>query len=174
LEQRPSSIPDQQLVTAALGGDRAAFAALVQRYGPAVKAVAYGILRDHHLAEDAAQDAFVSAHRQLARLRLRELFGRWLLAIARQRALACRRTLKVQLPLDAAHDVELPRLVDHDLLDEVMALPERERRLVLLRYFSGYSIAEIARITDRPLGTVTKQISRACQRLRRQFSEVLK
>ena len=174
MEQRPSSIPDQQLVTAALGGDRAAFAALVQRYGPAVKAVAYGILRDHHLAEDAAQETFVSAHQQLARLRLRELFGRWLLAIARQRALACRRNLKVQLPLEAADDVESPRAVDHDLLDEVMALPEAERRFVMLHYFSGYSVSEIAQITDRPLGTVTKQMSRAYQRLRQRPSEVLK
>jgi RNA polymerase sigma factor (sigma-70 family) len=105
---------------------------------------------------------------------LRELFGRWLLAIARQRALACRRKLKVQLPLEEAHDVESPQAVDHDLLDEVMALPEAERRFVMLHYFSGYSVAEIAQITDRRIGTVTKQMSRAYQRLRERPSEVLK
>lgn len=43
---------------------------------------------------------------------------------------------------------------------------DRERVLVGLRYFDGYNTAEIAQITARPIGTVTKQLSRATRRLR--------
>lgn len=168
-----NTISDQQLVTAAVGGDREAFAALVGRYAPAVKAVAIGVLRDHHLAEDVAQETFVRAHERLGGLRVRELFGRWLLTIARFRAIECRRRRKTQLPLEAAEDMPSPQSADHHLLEEVMTLPERERRLVMLRYFSGYTVSEIAQITDRPIGTVSKQMSRAYERLRQRLSEVL-
>ena len=41
-----------------------------------------------------------------------------------------------------------------------MGLPERERRLLLLRHFDGHSVAAIAQIVGRPVGTVTKQLSR--------------
>jgi RNA polymerase sigma-70 factor (ECF subfamily) len=150
-----------------------AFALLVERYGRTAKAVAYGVLRDHHLAEDAAQEAFVLGHRHLGRLLAPGLFGRWLLAIAKRQALSSKRKLKVQLPIDAAQQVESPRSVDHGLLDEVMALPETQRRLVMLRFFSGYTVGEIAKITDQPIGTVTKQMSRAYERLRGRASEVL-
>ena len=57
--------------------------------------------------------------------------------------------------------------IDHDvLLRLVSRLPDRERVLVGLRYFDGHSMAEIAEIAGRPVGTVTKQLSRAIARLR--------
>jgi RNA polymerase sigma-70 factor (ECF subfamily) len=58
------------------------------------------------------------------------------------------------------------------LLAAVMSLPERERRLLMLRHFGGYSVAEIAHIVGRPVGTVTKQLSRGYARLRERFAKV--
>ena len=52
------------------------------------------------------------------------------------------------------------------LLTLVGRLPDHERVLVGLRFFDGHSLAEVATITGRPLGTVTKQLSRAIARLR--------
>ena len=46
------------------------------------------------------------------------------------------------------------------------SLPTRERVLIGLRFFDGHSLADIAEITTRPLGTVSKQLSRATTRLR--------
>ena len=53
------------------------------------------------------------------------------------------------------------------LLNRVRQLPKHERLIVSLRYFDGHGVQEIAQITGRPVGTVTKQLSRALERLRR-------
>jgi RNA polymerase sigma-70 factor, ECF subfamily len=50
-------------------------------------------------------------------------------------------------------------------------LPEREAMLIGLRYFDGHSMAEIATISEQPVGTVTKQLSRAIARLRSWYGE---
>ena len=50
-----------------------------------------------------------------------------------------------------------------------MTLPSQEQRVVLLRYFEGHPVGDIARMIGRPIGTVTKQLSRAHARLRRQM-----
>ncbi len=55
------------------------------------------------------------------------------------------------------------------LLESVMTLPSQERRVVLLRYFEGHPVRDIAKMIGRPTGTVTKQLSRAHARLRRQM-----
>ena len=57
--------------------------------------------------------------------------------------------------------------IDSELLLAALArLPEHERLVVALRYLEGHSVAEIGQVLGRPVGTVTKQLSRAIQRLR--------
>jgi RNA polymerase sigma-70 factor (ECF subfamily) len=174
---------DSQLVSAVLEGDEAAFAALVDRYQRTARAVAYHRIGDHHAAEDAAQEAFVAAFRKLPTLRDGSLFGPWLLAIVRHQAerIGKRGTRAAGrqpgVPLDHAADVAAPeesRLDDDNefLLAALMGLPERERRLLMLRHFGGHSVAEIAQMLGRPVGTVTKQLSRGYARLRERFAEV--
>jgi RNA polymerase sigma-70 factor, ECF subfamily len=73
-------------------------------------------------------------------------------------------------------DISEHELVDNDnshiwiehehLLSLVARLPDHERVLIGQRYLDGHSIAEIAAITSRPIGTVTKRLSRAIARLR--------
>ncbi len=169
---------DSQLVSAALQGDQAAFAALVGRYERAARAVAFHRTGDHHAAEDAAQEAFVTAYRNLPGLRDGSLFGRWLLAIVRHKAARIGRARRrTPVPLDHAIDIaarEENRL-DQDnefLLAALMAMPEREQRLLMLRHFGGHSVAEISQIVGRPVGTVTKQLSRGYARLRERFARV--
>ena len=57
------------------------------------------------------------------------------------------------------------------LLAAVAGLPEHERVVVVLHYVEGHSAQTIAEMTGRPLGTVTKQLSRAVGRLRQSLSE---
>jgi RNA polymerase sigma-70 factor (ECF subfamily) len=172
---------DSQLVSAALQGDQAAFAALVDRYQRAARAVAFHRIGDHHDAEDAAQEAFVAAYRKLSGLRDGSLFGRWLLTIVRHQAerIGRRGTRAVgrrrDVPLDHAEHLAAPEenRLDYDnefLLAALMGLPEREQRLLMLRHFGGHSVAEIAQIVGRPVGTVTKQLSRGYARLRERFA----
>jgi RNA polymerase sigma-70 factor (ECF subfamily) len=171
-----NTVSDQQLVAATLAGDRNAFAKLVDRYAAAVRTVAFHIVRDHHASEDIAQETFVAAYKRLANLRVPSLFGRWILKIARHQAVRLIRSSRPDVSLDHAADVATspPTETDTDhLLAEVMRLPEREQRLLMLRYFNGHSVEEIARITNRPVGTVTKQLSRGYARLRERLTEVL-
>ena len=168
---------DQELIAAVLVGRRSAFADLVRRYERTVRAVTVGVLRDHHAAEDAAQETFVAAYRRLGTLRDTSAFGSWLTTIARRRAIDMARRTHRQVPLDAAGEVPAAagdgRLDEQSerLLAEVMRLPEGQRVATMLRHFDGHSVQEIADIMGRPVGTITKLLSRAHQRLRRRLRE---
>jgi RNA polymerase sigma-70 factor, ECF subfamily len=171
---------DAEIVRAVLCGDREAFATLVSRHERAVWATAWHVLRDAHAAADAGQEAFLQAFHRLGELRQPELFGVWLLRIARREAirLARRRAREASTSLDEAgteppleHDGEAgvaQRLSAdaHELLMAVARLPEHERVVVALRYLEGHSVAEVAAQLGRPVGTVTKQLSRAIKRLK--------
>ena len=163
---------DAELVKAALDGERDAFAVLVKRYERPVRAVAMDILGDHTSAQDAAQDAFVRAYENLLALRKASAFGPWLMKITRRCALTMARQMPRETTLDPANactseskdgqlDEEKQRL-----LAAVVKLPESERQVVMLRYFSGHNVRDVAAILRRSVGTVTKQLSRAHKRLR--------
>ncbi len=171
LDQKLST--DDALVTATLGGERRAFEELVRRYERPARAVCMAILHDHHLAADAAQDAFVEAYRGLAKMKERSSFGAWLLTIARHRAL---RMQKIRKPDQSQIEAiaTAPAEADEALLQAVAALPEQERVVVMLRFFDGNDVAEIGGILGRPVSTVTKQLSRAYERLRGALSREMK
>ncbi len=61
-----------------------------------------------------------------------------------------------------------------DLVKSVGRLPEHEQEVVIFHYIDAYSVAEVAELTGRPVGTVTKQLSRAISRLREWLAEVHK
>jgi len=165
--------PDRQLVQRVLAGDRQAFAVLVERYEHAVFAAALKVLEDRQSAEDAAQNALVSAYENLGRLQDANAFGAWLLVIARNEALRLARARPRTVPLDATDghvESDYVESARDDELGEVMRaldrLPAHEQQVLMLRYFRDHSVANIAQITGRSVGTVTKQISRALQKLR--------
>lgn len=168
---------DADLVTAVRTGQRAAYAALVDRYERAVQAAAMEILRHHHAAQDVAQDAFVIAYRKLGSLRDAAAFGSWVIRIARREAVRAARRRR-EGSATVLEDLPAPQRngrldeTSETLLKHVLALPEQERVVVMLRYFSSYSVQQIAEATGRPVGTVTKQLSRAHERLRQWLKDV--
>lgn len=177
LDGRPGSDVDVQsdteLVEAVLGGDRASFAILVQRYERAVLGVALGILRDHHAAQDVAQDALATAFQRLGTLRRPGRFAPWILGIARRKAIDLwhQRSTgpRETVPLDcvvARGDGRLDERVEK-AFEAVDRLSQRQRQVVLHRYCDGLSVREIAQATGSPVGTVTKCLSRALARLRK-------
>src|SRR5262245_5297123 len=87
MEAEEGTKSDAELVAAVLEGDGGAFDDLVRRYDRSARATCYGVLRDWHLARDAAQDGFVAAYTNLRRLRQSASFGPWLLTIMRHRAI---------------------------------------------------------------------------------------
>jgi RNA polymerase sigma factor (sigma-70 family) len=171
-------IPDPAVVERVLDGDREAYAVLVERYQRSAHSVALGILCDFQAAEDATQEAFVTAFEKLGTLRKPERFGPWLIRITRHKALDALRQQRTTSPLEDAGDVAAdpvdPALGEASarLLAEVQRLPERERQIVMLRHFDGLSVKEIALHLGQAVGTVTKTLSRAHARLRKRLREL--
>jgi RNA polymerase sigma-70 factor, ECF subfamily len=175
---------DEELVRATRLGHRDAFASLVGRYERVVWVTARRILGDDDAVADAAQEAFLQAYRRLHALREPSLFAGWLLRIARREAsrMARLRSRHPTLSLDEC-DNERPSRPDgpegpfsadsEELLAAIADLPDHERSVVVLRYVDGRSVAEIAAACGRPVGTVTKQLSRALERLRLTLTEVI-
>lgn len=167
---------DAHLVQRVQNGDRAAFETLITRYERSVRYVALAFLTDHHAAEDATQETFIAAYRTLSTLREREKFGPWLMQIARRtsgKLVSQRQRMPVAVagPEREATPVTLETPLRQHLLTLLEQLPEQERLVVTMRYFDGHSAQEISDITARPLGTVTKQLSRAYERLREMIAK---
>ncbi len=185
---------ERALVDSVLAGDRDAFRHLVERESASVVRACHRILGDLHEAEDAAQEAFVTAYRSLASWRGDGPFGAWLTRIAVRIALrqAGRRRAVTWLdPEGSAEGVSGPANTaavaraslaaapqtdpsslavraerDSDVRRAVAALPEPYREVVSLRFFGELSLDEIARQTERPLGTVKTHLHRGLLRLR--------
>lgn len=163
---------DAELVTACLNGEKDAFAVLVRRYERPARAAALNVCRDYHCAADICQDAFVRAYEKLPRLRKPGSFGPWLMKITRRCALDSvhRNPKEAQLERATAAAIENPDgQLDADkqiLLAAVMKLSESQKQVIMLRYFAGHTVKDVAKIAGRSVGTVTKQLSRAHKRLR--------
>ena len=163
---------DSKLVKAVLNGDRHAYGCLFERYERSVQAVALGVLGDYHAAQDAVQEAFVTAYRKLGGLRKGSSFGPWVREIARREAIRTGRkiqqrkeTKQIVAQADAVSSDGRIDEPNHKLLNAVMRLPKHERVVIMLRYFDDHSTKTISEITGRPIGTVTMQLSRAHARL---------
>ncbi|MDB5354234.1 MAG: sigW 15 [Phycisphaerales bacterium] len=163
---------DEELVQRVRHGEREAFSRLVERYEQPALVVANAILHSWHDARDVVQDAFVTAFERLNRLWSPHKFGGWLLRIVRRRALWHRRRQVARsrlLVLMAQGPGREHAFTDEPAIDMaalIARLPEQECVVVSLRHLKELSVAQIARITGRPVGTVTKQLSRAYTRMR--------
>ncbi|NLS93464.1 MAG: RNA polymerase sigma factor [Planctomycetaceae bacterium] len=165
----------QEIVDRAKRGDLQAYGTLVERYERTVFAAVFSIMGDSHAAEDVTQEVFIQGYRKLASLRDTSRFAHWLLSVARREAVRAasrahrRRHLPIPETIDPPAENSNGSLLEEDkanLLRHVQDLPAHERLVVSLRYFDGHTMREIAEITGRPVGTVTKRLSRAIDRLR--------
>lgn len=169
---------DAELVARTVGGDREAFAVLMGRYERLARATAFRVVIDRHLVEDVVQEGFMAAYKSLPNLRVESKFGPWLLGIVRRQAVRSVRRKRETVPLHESTENTTLANGNDTLPDESMTLLELidrlsdgERSLIGLRHFQGHSMQEIATITSRPVGTVTKQLSRIHKKLKQWCSE---
>ncbi len=160
-----------ELIARSQSGDEGAFAELVRRFERAVVVTTWAVLGDFHAAQDAGQETFLIAYKNLAKLQTAEAFPSWLLQIAKREAIRAASRPKESASSDPAslEATGEPAWADAyaGVVEKLGRLSEHERTLVVLRYVNGHSMAEIAEMTGRPIGSVTKQLSRAIARLRK-------
>lgn len=180
MRERSDEGEDEQLVRAAAAGDRDALGILYDRFAPGMLAVARRILGGPREAEDVVQDVFLEAwHRARYYDRERGTVRTWLMLRLRSRALdrvrAARRTAGVSLdeigalPQPCAEGA-LAMAPDGQVLHRALSdLPEDQRTVLELGYFSGFTCAEIAARLELPIGTVKSRMSRGVAQLRTQL-----
>jgi len=173
------------LIRKAQQGDLSAFDLLIQRFRDMAVGYAYSILGDFHLAEDAAQEAFVQAYRDLKTLRNPLAFGAWFRRIVfkycdritRKRQHSTIPLERVGEPVDSSKTpVELvqKREDQNVVLESIKALPEMERTATTLFYIDGYTIAEVGNFLEVPQGTVKSNLHSARKKMKQRLVAMVK
>ena len=165
-------------------GDPAAIRAVYRDYGRLVYAVAYRVLGNAGLAEDATQQAFLQAWRAADSLDTAREIGPWLATIARRTAIDVyrREAVRAAEPLESV-SVSDPALVSQpesadlvydiwEVRQAVAGLPADEQEVVRLQHFGGLTHAEIAEKLKLPVGTVKSRSFRAHRRLAAQLGHL--
>ena len=160
---------DRFIIRQCLDGRPDEFRHLIRRYQAGVNAFLFGRLKQRDLVEEAAQETFVRAFFKLSSLKSPDKFHSWLIGIADRVAkeqLRDRRRVVDMDRIKESSSEERTGSGDYELEEALAMLDEPYRQVVLLRFYSGYSCQEIAENLKLPIGTVTKQLSRAYEKLR--------
>ena len=160
--------PERQLVDAAADGDIESFGELCRLYYSPMIAIAYSVLNDHQLAEDAAQESFARALVNLRRLKNQTRFAPWLAAI-------CRNVAKDMVAAKARQisTRDLSQTAERNDTDEngmlirraIEQLPSPERELIVLRYYDNLSYEQIASVAGVSRAAINGRLSRTKRKL---------
>jgi len=173
---------DETLVLLTLAGNQQAYEHLVMRYQKAVVASAATVTKNQFMAEDAAQDAFVTAWMKLNVLQEPKKYGAWVCRIAKNCALNMITRYRSFIPFDlvdnmdisddgTANPSELYALSEErdEVSKSMEKLPERVKQIIYLHYFEDLSIAEIADRMRISEGTVKWQLHDGRKRIRKEL-----
>lgn len=188
-KRQDSRSEDSRLIKAALKGDNAAYSQLMRKYHDAIYSFIYRMVHDHEQVEDLTQEAFIKAFGSLKNFNEEFAFSTWLYKIATNNCIDHIRRRKMQTysidkPIeskDSDYTFELPDdsyEADKELISDQRAvllqqaidqLPEKYRRVILMRHSEEQSYEEIAKVLKIPIGTVKAHIFRARELLYKQL-----
>lgn len=163
---------DARAVARVLGGDRDAYALLVQEHQQALYRHLRGMGVDHDTTLDLVQDAFVKAYERLPDCREPARFGSWVVRIARNLCLDYLKNVRrLTVPLSSVpQSSDIPAATSDDadgiLRSALAALPVSMREAFLLKHDAGYTYEEIAEITKASPSAVKMRVHRARETLR--------
>jgi RNA polymerase sigma factor (sigma-70 family) len=176
---------DGSIIHRCLNGEPEAFGILVDKYKEGIYAFAHTKLRDFRDAQDATQEVFVRAYRDLRSLRRWESFAFWLYRIASARCKLCIRTQSRRVDQDFIEDQD-PKMLEvesmsayrddrvrESLQESMDSLPETYREVLMLHYFGGMTIKDIARAIGISPGAVGMRLSRARAQLKEEMTAMM-
>jgi RNA polymerase sigma-70 factor, ECF subfamily len=162
--------PPPTVVRAARRGDHGAFTRLVELYDDSLRALAFHLLGSREAMDEALQETYLNAYRDLPQFRGEAAVGTWLYRIAYT---ACLQRLRRPERLEPTDEEQLEALAppSSDLADDVAlsdelrralgVLTSEQRAAVLLIHRDGFSYASAAKILDMPIGTVASRVAAA-------------
>ncbi len=178
---------DEKLVEATLQGDISSFGIIVERYWDMVIAFALSKIDNTTDAEDIAQESFLKAYSQLHKLRNPSRFAGWLSKIATQQCVNhIRKNAHKRIASSyTTHDVNAsaqavvynsnPGLTDEQayfVRQTISTLPEKFRKVIIMRFVVGLSTVQIAKQLGKRHGTVRVWLHRAYQILRKDLVSI--
>ena len=173
---------DEQVLEAVGRGDDDALGVLYDRFGRLAYRLAFRILRDQALAEDAVQEAFLAVWRSAdAYKRERAKPSTWILTVVHRRAVDLVRREQVRRgePLEVAPEPSVGPVDEDAVLRDRRAavqaalteLPGEQRQALELAYYGGLTQSELAERLGVPLGTVKSRMFAGLGRLRELLAE---
>jgi RNA polymerase sigma factor (sigma-70 family) len=172
-------LSDEALVALVARADESALAELYDRCGRMAYGLAFRIVRDDRLAEDAVQEAFMSVWRTAAAFRAeRAKASTWILTLVHRRAvdLVRREERRRADPLDDASREAATNVSAEDsawlgfererVQTALRELPDNQREALELAYYGGYSQSELAERLGVPLGTIKSRMFAGLTRMR--------
>ncbi len=175
-------LSDEALVALVARSDDSALAELYDRLGGTAYGLAYRILRDEALAEDAVQDAFLGLWRSASSfIPERAKASTWLLTLVHRRAvdLVRREQRRGTEPLEtapepaegSAEEAAWLRLERERVQAALAKLPDQQREAIELAYYGGFTQTELADRLGEPLGTIKSRMFAGLARLRDLLAE---
>jgi RNA polymerase sigma factor (sigma-70 family) len=172
-------LSDEALVALVARGDEGALAELYDRVGRVAYGLAFKVLRDDRLAEDAVQEAFLVVWRTAAGFRADiAKASTWILTLVHRRAvdIVRREERRRADPLDDLHrDAGTSESAEDEawlgferrrVQGAVQQLPYAQREAIELAYYGGFSQSELAERLGLPLGTIKSRMFAGLARLR--------
>jgi RNA polymerase sigma-70 factor (ECF subfamily) len=174
-------LADEELMQLVAGADADAFEVILERHADAAFSLAYRMCGRRSLAEDVAQEAFLSLWRSATRYdRARGSVRTWTLGIVHNRAIDALRRSSVHDRRRASDDameqeLEAPERTDVQAMSNAASeeirvalgeLPTEQRHVIELAYFGGFTHTEIASMLDTPIGTVKGRMRLGLEKLR--------
>jgi RNA polymerase sigma factor (sigma-70 family) len=178
-------LSDEALVALVARSDEPALAELYDRIGGVAYGLAYRILRDESLAEDAVQEAFLGLWRAAGSfLPERAKASTWILTLVHRRAvdLVRREERRRTEPLDDAPEAATGSAEDSAWLHferervqgALAQLPDQQREAIELAYYGGFTQSELAERLGQPLGTIKSRMFSGLSRLRELLDDGVK
>jgi RNA polymerase sigma factor (sigma-70 family) len=176
-------LSDEAIVALLARSDDQALAELYDRFGRVAYGLALRILRDQSLAEDAVQDAFLTAWRTADRfMPERAKASTWLLTLVHRRAvdLVRREERRRAEPIEAAGEQADERAIDEAVWlryerervqEALRRLPDQQREALELAYYGGFTQSELAERLGQPVGTIKSRMFGGLARLRDLLAE---
>ena len=187
---RDRALSDQVLLNHYLSGDQGAISKLIERHSRRVRDYINMMVKDRDVAEDIFQETFIKAVRVIDDGRYTDngKFLSWILRIAHNQVIdhfrACKQNKQVNESESGYNVLGSLRFAEKTIEDELISsqiesdvrnlselLPEEQREVVMMRYFSGLSFKDIAEQTDVSINTALGRMRYALINLRRMIKE---